>query len=1493
MKIAASHHQERLWFIDNFERKTIYENGTVYHNIPLILKCKFKINLEIAKKAINKIIADNEIFRTEIVEENGALYQKINESENYSEINIIESKNNEEIKEFLLELNEHSFDNGLFSPYMKVYFVTTDQNEQYILFSMHHFICDYYSKELVKNQFILNYNSYANNIEPENNPRLQYADFSEWQRNMDKNLEEDQLLYWRRKAGHQLQALELPIDVSRKLIHEYKAAEITEKIDKQMLENIEEVSKKLGCTKEIYFLTVFKLLMVKMTGLSEINIGTSCVNRKDEELVNVAGPIANLLLLSNQYDLECDFKTFLEETKNAFEQAMENSDVPFDKLVTYLNPVKDMSRTALFDILFVYDDKCIDDNEEFFEIDNNYGWGKYDYNLRIKDNGEYGCFYLTYNELYYKKSTANRLLHCFVKLLNEVIDNQDKAIMKYNCIPNFEKEKILNTFCITNEMDYSKLTITNAIHIQYEKKPDKIAVTDGIKEYTYKEIEEKSNNFAEFLKNSGISNQKVVAIAIDKCSEFVVLALGTLKAGCIYLPIDRNFPKERIDYMLEDSNASCVICETEDVDLYNAKNTYTLKEIFEKISSFPSTPVDSNRVENIAYIIYTSGTTGKPKGMMIENHNVTSLIFNNLSLFDFTSNDVWSCTHNFNFDFSVWEMYGSLFTGGKLVIIPKNECNDICSLRKKLSDFNVTILSQTPLAFFALTEYEKAFKEHDLSIRKIIYGGEELEVEKLMPWKMMYNNTSFINMYGITETTVHVTFKNVTDYEIKNNLNSIGKPLNGYQVYVVDKGDCMCPIGVAGEMLVGGTGVGFGYLNNPKLTNIKFIQNIYGSGKLYRSGDYAFWDENGELHYVGRMDTQIKVRGFRIELGDIETQIRRIPFINDAVVIAKKDDSGTNNIYAYLVSNQSVSINDVKKELHKNLPNYMIPAYFAQIDKIPLTLNGKLDKSALPDVQNRGEVEFASPSNEIEAILVKIFKEILKEDKISVYDNFFNLGGDSIKAMKLVAKLRKYGYELLIKDLMQAVTIKDIGEAVTINKDVLRYYQDEITGEVPLSAIQKDFFKKHYTNEKYFYQSVVLRYNGIIDKKAVQFAAEKLQRHHDMLRAVYKSDKQIVQSIQECPKINCHEINFDDYDSNDTKNEIKKYCENLLNETDLENGPLFKCAIFHTNKYDYLFLGIHHLVVDGLSWNILIEDFCYMYEQYLENEEIFLQPKTAYYGEWVSKIEEEYTGDFLNDEISYWENIYEELPEINLPLLNPQTEKRYNKKLVLESDETEKIIYYTSEKFDVKVQDIILAAIVKALHSLFDLSSVSVDIELTGRNGFNDDISLVRSVGWFTEIFPANINYIKDIKELFIEIDAACKDNGHGIGHNILNARGLLDNNKKSMVCFNYLGDYDYYLEDQKLWDFVTDIDICDIANENEMSNLIIADSYISNGKLNINLTFNSEYINEKTANDIKEELKNVIFNIIGEAENYDDEIDNNSNQISDEMLDEIMSFLD
>ncbi|MFB5944677.1 amino acid adenylation domain-containing protein [Albibacterium profundi] len=577
-------------------------------------------------------------------------------------------------------------------------------------------------------------------------------------------------------------------------------------------------------------------------------------------------------------------------------------------------------------------------------------------------------------------------------------------------------------------------TIVDLFREQVDRAPDNIAVEFNDESLTYRQLDEKSNQLAHYLQSAGVGEETLVPLCLNRSMDMIIGALGILKAGGAYVPIDPEYPIDRILYTIQDTQARVIITETGTLlSATEIENTQTILLDREDASigkQAISSPEVTVKPENLCYIIYTSGSTGRPKGVMIEHRNVVRLFFNDSPLFDFNENDIWTMFHSFCFDFSVWEMYGALFFGGKVIVIPKSTAQDSAAYAELLEIKNVTVLNQTPSAFYLLQEHILDRKPN-LNIRFIIFGGEALNPSKLKQWKETYPKCKLINMYGITETTVHVTYQEISQEHYESSKSVIGKPIPTLYTYILDENQKQVPYGVEGELYVGGAGLARGYLNMPDLTSERFILDHLGSepsARLYRTGDLAKMHENKELEYLGRIDDQVKIRGFRIELAEIESVLLEIPTINQAIVLANEDQAGNKRLVAYLVTEEQLENDTITNHLATKLPSYMIPQLFVPIESIPLTSNGKIDKKNLPnpDASDLIKTLYAAPTNELEAKLTKLIKNILQVNRVGIDDNFFELGGNSLLAQKVISNLSEINVKLPITKLYQYPTVRKL-----------------------------------------------------------------------------------------------------------------------------------------------------------------------------------------------------------------------------------------------------------------------------------------------------------------------------------------------------------------------------------------------------------------------------------------------------------------------------------
>ena len=653
-----------------------------------------------------------------------------------------------------------------------------------------------------------------------------------------------------------------------------------------------------------------------------------------------------------------------------------------------------------------------------------------------------------------------------------------------------------------------------------------------------------------------------------------------------------------------------------------------------------------------------------------------------------------------------------------------------------------------------------------------------------------------------------------------------------------------------GELCIAGVGVARGYLNQPELTAEKFVDNPYGEGKLYRTGDLARWLPDGNIEYLGRIDEQVKIRGFRIELGEIESGIRKIDKIKDAAVIAREDDNGDKAINAYIVSDEEISVTEIRDTLGKSLPEYMIPAYILQIEKIPVTRNGKLDKRALPKIEAKSGKEYIAPRNETEEKIAKIFEEILRAERVGVKDSFFELGGDSIKAIRVVSKIREAGYDVSVKDIMRKYTVEAIADSAVL-AIARKYEQNEVTGTVITTPIIESFESWKLSKPHHFNQAIMIKADTS-DEKKVETVLNALVKHHDVLRSVYRNKTLEILSMSESKKYDF--TVFDLRNETDPGEKIERECTKQQSSIDLENGPLMKVALFKTDTGNYMMMCLHHLVVDGVSWRILTEDFNTALRQLKDRKEILLPAKTASYKEWGEALAEYKNSRLLKSEKEYWGKVTSEMiyggirEEVNCK------ESGYrNINISFSKEETKNLVHKAGKAFNTEINDLLLSAVGMSVNRLTGQEKVTVALEGHGREEIHKKIDIDRTVGWFTSMYPIILEGKEDIQDSVISTkEMLRKVPNHGMGY------GLLKNEFEEMnasIYFNYLGEMDAESKEEDTVRYSSGISV---AEENRMPGAININGSIIQGQLSFSVTYDRSKYSDQTIKQFAKFTKTV-----------------------------------
>ncbi|MBR6826195.1 MAG: amino acid adenylation domain-containing protein, partial [Oscillospiraceae bacterium] len=819
----------------------------------------------------------------------------------------------------------------------------------------------------------------------------------------------------------------------------------------------------------------------------------------------------------------------------------------------------------------------------------------------------------------------------------------EKKLREIPMLTEDERKKILYSFNQTEANYPRNATLVDLFREQVMKTPDRMAVSFEEKQLTYEELDRKSDAIAAWLHTMGVGKGSLVPMYMERGIEMIVGIYGILKAGAAYVPINTVYPRDRVEYILRDCGGTVLLTGRTELPLQvniPQLNLVTF-EYDRKLTETVTLIVDP---EDLAYIIYTSGTTGNPKGVMICHRNVVRLMRNSQFQFDFNEQDVWMMFHSYGFDFSVWEIYGATLFGGKLVVVGEETAKDSHALKALMLKEGVTVLNQVPSSFFNL---QRACNGNEnFKVRYLIFGGEALHPAKLEPWHSWYPNCKIVNMYGITETTVHVTYREIGEKEIRAGISDIGSAIPTLKVYIL-QGDTLCGIGVPGELCVSGEGLAHGYLNLPELTCEKFIPNPFGEGRLYRSGDLARWLPDGNLEYLGRIDEQVKIRGFRIELGEIETGIRRSQGVRDCAVVLKKDTMGEAAIYAYIVGEGEIDFGKIRNALRASMPEYMIPAYMMQIPALPTTRNGKLDRKALPDFTGKSSSEYIPARNPREQILCSLFSEILGLERIGVDQSFFELGGHSLRAVELATQIRKeFGVEFALKDVFLYPTVEQIAE----------YLQEAHTSEEDLPLAQeRDYYPVTPAQQGVYFASCAdrdgLAYNMPylfrlpleVDTEALRAAFVQIVSRHEIFRTRFLLvDGTPVQQI-------LPSVDFSVESIEDLQRGEEEILSEFIKPFDLENAPLLRGKLVRRKDEYLLMLDFHHIVFDGMSSGVFFRELKALYDG-----SILPQPERQYkdYSSWLKEKD-------ISKARAYWlEQFREELPVMDLTTDLPRLQER-------------------------------------------------------------------------------------------------------------------------------------------------------------------------------------------------------------------------------------------
>ncbi|UCH98412.1 MAG: amino acid adenylation domain-containing protein [Candidatus Aminicenantes bacterium] len=1148
-------------------------------------------------------------------------------------------------------------------------------------------------------------------------------------------------------------------------------------------------------------------LLNKYTGNQDIIVGTSIYKQEiDAEFINT------VLILRNRLNNNMTFKELLLQVRAGITEVVENQNYPLERLLQKLEiPFSKNDHFPLFDVAIIVEN--IHDKRYLRNINPN---------MLFSFSGQEGYVegIVEYNASLYEIKAIERVIIHLKNLLNEVLVNVNLPIDRINILTPEDKRHLLYEVNNTKIKYPADKTLHELFEEQVEKTPGNIAVRESYSSgsITYGELNRKSNQLAGLLRSRGISTEEIAAIMAGGSVELVIGIMGILKAGAGYLPIDPETPVNRTRFMLEESGASILLTSKNFIPgisgdrasggHYSSRDIIFLDDEDIYVGSADN-PKSTGKPMNIAYVMFTSGTSGRPKGVMVHHRGVVNYI--NWAIKTYVKDEKldFPLYTSISFDLTVTSIFIPLLTGSSIVVY-SGEYKELL-IGNIIDDDSVGVVKITPSHLKLLREREVAHPgagpggSYKRSIKRFIVGGEELNSGLTKTIHESFNGQiEMYNEYGPTETVVGSMIYKFNPATDQGKSVPIGTPVYNTQVYILDSNRMPAPLTVTGEIYISGHGVARGYLNRPELTAEKFVKNPFVPGeRMYRTGDMGRWVEAGKMEFSGRIDAQLKIRGYRFEPGEIERLLLKKDEIKEAIAVVKDDDNGDKYLCVYIVSNEKPEVNKLKEYLSKYLPAYMIPTYIMQIENIPLTHNGKVDRKAMPAPQPITESKYASPRDEVERMLTGIWENVLRIDNIGINDNFFTIGGDSIKTIQIVSRVKKAGYKIEMRDLFQEPTIARL--APLLKRTEIIPDQSVISGFVPLTPIQHWFFKSQFPDNHHFNQAVMFYSQEGIEEEAVKAVFLKLQEHHDVLRMTYNTNTQDGEMIQENQGLDYpFSLQVFDYrHSEDAITALESTANRIQAGIDLKTGPLMKLGLFHLEDGDRLLIVVHHLVIDGVSWRILFEDMETLFQQFKKKQPLALPLKSDSFKSWSEKLHHYANSPKFLEEKAYWK----ELESMVIPPLEKDFPAKGNHKkdevslsFNLSEKESRLLLTKVNHAFGTEVNDILLTALGLSVNKTFGNNRLLVALEGHGREEILDQVDISRTIGWFTSIYPIVLDIAsgddlaRQIKETKESLRRAPNK---GIGYGILKYltkreyRKNIEFKLNPQINFNYLGQFD------------------------------------------------------------------------------------------------------
>jgi amino acid adenylation domain-containing protein len=1269
--MPLSYAQERLWFLSQLD------SGSPSYNMPATIHLRGTLDVVSLARSFDEVRRRHEVLRTVFPSVNGLPIQEI-QADPVRPLPIVDlaalpaGRRRPELERLALAEGRQPFDLER-GPMLRTWLARLGGDEHALLVTMHHIISDGWTIGILIRELAVLYRAFVEG-RPSPLPELplQYADYAVWQRQwLDEAAVTGHLEYWKKRLAGRLPALDLPTDRPRPAVQTLHGARRSHTLSAEASQRLREWSARQGTTPFLTLLAGFNALLHRYTAQDDLLLGIPIANRNRLETEGLIGFFLNMVTQRTDASGDPTLRTLLARVSEGFLGSVPHQEVPFEKVVEAVQPERDMSRAPIFQVQFSLQNTPTEAlvlpglTLEQLEIHNR--TTKFDFTVFLFDLPDGLKTTLEYNTDLFDETTIARLLGHWETVLAATPEAADLRLSDLPLLTGGEREQLLVTWNPRTAFA-AEPCLHRVFEEQARRHPKNVAVVYELEELTYAKLNARANQLARRLRALGVGPEVPVGLCVERSIDTIVGLLGILKAGGAYVPLDPAYPRERLAYSLEDalsgSRAPVLVTQSHLAGLFGDELPFSVVRLDADRQSLAAESAENldegPDPDNVAYVIYTSGSTGRPKGVQVTHADAVRLMTATEPWFGFSPEDVWTMFHSYAFDFSVWEIWGPLLYGGRLIVVPREATLSPAAFYELLHTEGVTVLNQTPSAFRQLVQHEETERPQRLALRWVIFGGEALELSALAPWFARHGDAvpRLINMYGITETTVHVTYRPIALADLGHPGNApIGVPIPDLTVHLLGPHGEIVPIGVPGEIHVGGAGVARGYLGRPALTAERFVPDPFAGtpgARLYRSGDLARRRPDGDLEYLGRIDHQVKIRGFRIELGEIEAALLTHPELLEAVVMARQDATGDKRLVAYFTyrGTSVPELGELRAHLRASLPEYMVPAAFVALQRMPLTPSGKIDRRALPDpedVRAEAETTFLAPRTRTERRLADAWREVLRVEQVGVDDNFFDLGGHSLLVTQLASRIRtEFGVELPMASVFEAPTLAALAGRI----EALRPADAE-PELAPIPTVSRDdqplplsfsqerlwFLDQFQPGSPLYNVPMSLRLRGRLDVTALERTFQEVVRRHEVLRTGFTSvEGQPAQMIHPEAHLEMPVTDLSDSPTPWTETRLADLAEEEAQRPfDLSQPPLMRVRLVKIAEDDYALLAtIHHIVSDGWSMGVLIREVAALYTAFAAGQPSPLPELPIQYADYAVWQRGWLQGESLDAELAFW-----------------------------------------------------------------------------------------------------------------------------------------------------------------------------------------------------------------------------------------------------------------